>query len=86
MLRVRVIPNASRSEIMGWHDDGCLKLKVQSPPEGGRANKEACALLARILELPKKSVTVESGQKHRIKIIAIKEVSADAIKKRLVRE
>lgn len=80
---MRVIPNASRAGVIGWQDDGCLKVKVQAPPEGGRANREVCLLIARALQLPKRSVTVLAGEKNRIKVIGIGDLGVHTIKARL---
>lgn len=42
---VWVVPNASRDEIVGLHDDR-VKVRVAAPAEGGKANRKVCALLA----------------------------------------
>lgn len=59
-LAVRVIPNASRDQIVGWHA-GALKIKTVVQPESGKANQAICALLAAHLSLPKRAVSVVSG-------------------------
>ncbi|MFW2478816.1 MAG: DUF167 domain-containing protein [Lentimonas sp.] len=41
-LNVRVIPNASGDEVVGWHD-GALKINIAAQPETGKANKAVCA-------------------------------------------
>lgn len=69
-LSVRVVPNASRTELVGRHADA-WKVKVKAPPEGGRANKELCEFLAKLLGVPKRAVTVLGGQTSRNKILAI---------------
>jgi uncharacterized protein (TIGR00251 family) len=43
-LRLKVVPGASRSAIVGLLGDR-LKVRVAAAPEGGKANRAACALL-----------------------------------------
>jgi len=60
LLPVKVIPNASRSRLMGeW--DGRLKIAVAAPPEKGRANDAVCAFLAKTLAVRKQTVSVAQG-------------------------
>jgi uncharacterized protein (TIGR00251 family) len=40
-----VVPNASRDEVVGPHDDR-LKVRIAAPPEGGRANRKVAHLIA----------------------------------------
>jgi len=69
-LDVRVIPNASRDEVVGWYGEA-LKLKTATPPEAGKANKAICALLEKHLKLPKRSVSVVRGQTSQSKTLRI---------------
>ncbi|MEA2009221.1 MAG: DUF167 family protein [Actinomycetota bacterium] len=38
IVRVRVVPGASRTEVKGRYGD-VIKVRVSAPPEGGRANR-----------------------------------------------
>lgn len=60
VIAVKVVPRASRDEIVGWLD-GQLKVRVQAPPQDGRANRAVEALLADALELKKAAVVVAGG-------------------------
>lgn len=77
-LDVRVIPNASRDEIVGWHD-GALKIKTSAQPESGKANHAICLLLSKHLGLPKRAVTVVHGKKSQTKKLRIEEVAWESI-------
>jgi uncharacterized protein (TIGR00251 family) len=68
-----VVPGASRSEIKGRHGDA-LRVRVASPPEGGRANAEVCRLLERTLG---GKARVESGTTSRSKRILVTGVTLD---------
>jgi uncharacterized protein (TIGR00251 family) len=45
LIRVWVVPRASKSEVKGWHG-GRVKVRVAAPPEGGRANQEVAEVLS----------------------------------------
>jgi uncharacterized protein (TIGR00251 family) len=81
-LDVRVIPNASRDVIVGWHA-GALKIKVATQPESGKANKAVCSLLAKQLQLQKRSVCVVSGATSQTKRLQITGISEAAVRARL---
>jgi uncharacterized protein (TIGR00251 family) len=74
------VPNASKSVVVGWQEDGRLKLKVAAVPEGGRANKAVEELLAETLGLPKRSVVVEKGDTSREKLLRINGMSIDDLR------
>jgi uncharacterized protein (TIGR00251 family) len=77
-LTVRVIPRASRSEIVGEYG-GALKIKLASPPVDGAANEELVKLLAKAFAVPKNSVEIVSGHTSKTKTVRIAGVSAQQI-------
>jgi hypothetical protein len=83
-LSLKVIPNAGRSEIAGWEGDA-LKVRVRAVPEGGKANRELCELLARTLALPRGAVSVLRGATARHKLVAIEGLEPAALQARLPR-
>ncbi|MEQ1931084.1 MAG: DUF167 domain-containing protein [Parvularculaceae bacterium] len=72
---VRVTPNARVNCIEGlWRGPGGeerLALKVAAPPDKGRANKAVIDLLAGALALPKSRLTLDAGEKDRLKTVAV---------------
>ncbi|MBP3302929.1 MAG: DUF167 domain-containing protein [Opitutales bacterium] len=76
LLRVRAVPNAKKTQFTGTLGDA-VKIKVQAVPEGGRANAELSAFLAESLALPKRSVSVVSGETSRDKILKIEGCSRE---------
>lgn len=82
-LNLRVVPNASRAEVVGWIEPGVLKIKVMAPPEGGRANKEVVTLLAKILGLGRRDLAVVGGEKSRQKIIEVSGLTLDELQAKL---
>ena len=77
-LKVRVIPNASRDEIVGWHD-AALKVKIRMPPEAGKANKAVCSLIEKKLNLPKRSVSVLRGHTNPNKTLRVEGLSEEEL-------
>lgn len=76
LLKVRAIPGAKKSEIVGEHG-GRLKVRLNAPPVEGKANKELLRLLAKQLKLKKNQVSLHTGERSRDKIILLAGVRAE---------
>ena len=70
VIRVRVLPKASRNQIAGV-DEGVFKIKLTAPPLEGKANKALQQFLAKKLGLPKSGIEIVSGERSRVKSIRI---------------
>lgn len=70
-LSVRVIPSASKTEIVGWMADGCLKIRLAAPPVDGEANRELVAFLAKILRVSKSDIEIAGGLASKKKTLRI---------------
>ena len=70
LLPVRVSPNARKTEVLGW-EENTLKIKLAAPPVDGKANKALCEFMADWLDLPKRSISLLSGETSRIKRLKI---------------
>lgn len=81
-LRLRVYPNARRSEVAGF-TGGVLQVRVTAPPVKGKANKELTHLLSQALGVSQSSLTIVKGHASRSKVIAIDGLSRDEIVNRL---
>ena len=75
LLRVRLTPNSSSCRTNGIFFDknnlAYLKINVVSVPEKGKANKELVDFLAKMLKMPKSSITIIAGLQDRLKKICI---------------
>ena len=69
-LEIKAVPNAPKSEVVGWLGDS-LKVRIHAPPEEGKANAELCSFLAKILGLPKGAVRLGRGASSRSKVLEI---------------
>ena len=75
-LKVKAVPGASRSEIVGKLGEA-LKIRVVAPPEGGKANREIVALVAAKMGLSLNQVAVLSGQSSPAKVLSVEGLSAE---------
>lgn len=82
VLNLRVIPNAARNEIVGPHADR-LKIKIQNPPEDGKANRALIKLLSKSLDVSKSSIVILRGGKSREKRILVAGTEAGQVRERL---
>ncbi len=81
-LAIKAIPNAPRSEVVGWLGDA-LKVKVHAPPVEGRANEALREFLADSLDLPRRAVTVLRGGTSRQKLLRLTGVTLADVRSRL---
>lgn len=59
----------------GWDTDSAgashLKARVRAAPESGKANAALVDLIAKILGVSRSSIAIASGEKARLKVVAI---------------
>ena len=79
---VKVHPRAKRNTIAGELGDA-LKLSLTSPPVEGRANQACIEFFAKLLKVPRSSVTITSGQTSRQKVIRVAGLSAEEVRRRI---
>lgn len=77
-LHLKVVPGASRDEVVGPHGDR-LKVRVSAPPEGGAANRAVLALLAGRLRLSPSAVRLVSGAGTPLKVVGVRGASPEAV-------
>ncbi|HEY2847134.1 MAG TPA: DUF167 domain-containing protein [Pyrinomonadaceae bacterium] len=78
ILNIRVVPRASKSEIVAYQD-GVLKVRIAAPPVDGAANAELVKLLAKTFDIPKSAVEIVSGETSKTKRVRITGSSDTAI-------
>lgn len=75
-LAIKAVPGASRDQIAGLLGDR-LKLRIAAPPEGGKANRAICALLAAALGIKPSAVSIIAGATGAEKTVAIQGVTLE---------
>jgi hypothetical protein len=81
---VKVIPNASRDEILGWLGDS-LKIRISAPPTDGQANARLCEFIAKQLKISRGFVAVVSGANSRQKILSLQDLTREELNLRIPR-
>jgi uncharacterized protein (TIGR00251 family) len=79
---VKVQPRAKKNAIIGELGDA-LKIALTAPPVEGRANEECIKFFANLLEVPRSSVSIASGESSRRKVIRVAGLSAGELRTRL---
>lgn len=80
VLTVRVIPRASKSEIVGDYG-GALKVRISSPPVDGAANAELIKIFAKTFDVSKNQIEILSGQTSKTKQVKIHGVSSESLQR-----
>jgi uncharacterized protein len=75
-LDVKVVPGASKTEIVGRYAAG-IRVRIASPPEDGRANEELLRLLAAALGLARSDLWISRGVASALKRVTILTPSPD---------
>lgn len=70
IIIVKVIPNAHKNAVEGFHGD-VLKVRINAPPDKGKANDALIELLAEHFSVSKSSIHIISGHTSRIKKVEI---------------
>lgn len=69
-VKIYVRPGATGTSIEGIYKDR-IKIRINAPPEKGKANKELIKFIAEILLVPKSRITIISGKTSNYKEIKI---------------
>jgi uncharacterized protein len=70
-IAIKVIPKASKNEVVGWKDD-VLNVRLTAVPEKGKANADLIRLLSKYFKVPKSAITIVKGETSRNKLIDLK--------------
>jgi uncharacterized protein (TIGR00251 family) len=78
IFKVRVVPRASRSELMGEHD-GALRVRLAAPPVAGAANEALVRLLARAFKVTRAAVEISAGRTSKLKQVSVNGVAPETL-------
>jgi len=79
---IKVQPRARKNAVVGTLGNA-LKVSLTAPPVDGKANQACIDFFAKLLKVPRSSVTIAAGQTSRNKVIRIAGLSAKEVEIRL---
>ena len=82
-LNVKIVPRASRNEIVGLHSDGVIKVRVKAPPVEGAANDALVDLLADKLKIKPRDIEIVVGFTSARKLLTISGLTAEQVDQRI---
>jgi uncharacterized protein (TIGR00251 family) len=78
-IAVVVVPRASRSRVIGMLGDR-VKIQLAAPPVDGAANEALVALLAEVLDVPRRSVAIVRGETSKRKTVRIDGADVETVR------
>ena len=82
VIDIRVIPRAAKAGISGTRGDALL-VRLHAAPVSGGANAELIEILSDALGVPKRAISIVSGERSRQKRVKVDGVTNDFINSRL---
>ena len=79
-ITVKVQPRAKKTEVIGFMEDGTVRIRLAAVPEDGKANEALIEFLAETLGLTKKQVDIVaglSGEKKLVSLVGISPTDAE---------
>jgi uncharacterized protein (TIGR00251 family) len=83
LLQIRVIPRSPRTRVDGRRGDAIL-VRLNAPPVDGAANEALIAFLSDILDVPRRSISIVSGETSRDKRVRVEGIDPAAAIARLL--
>jgi len=83
VIKFFVQPNSSITKIDGL-SNGMIRVKINSQPQKGKANKYLIEFLSKKLDIPKSNIKIIRGEFSKIKDIEIKDIKKDLILQKLL--
>lgn len=82
LLHLHVKPKASRSGVIGVHDDR-LKVAVTAAPERGKANAAVVDVIAKELGLRRSQLSILAGETSALKSLLIRDIAPEELRRRV---
>ena len=83
-IAVRVMPRASKNQIVGAMSDGTIKIRITAAPSEGQANQELVEYLSDVLGVAASRIEIVAGESGRDKLISVLDLDAETLHKKIV--
>jgi uncharacterized protein len=81
---VHLIPGSKLNKVIGFMDDGSLKIRIKEKPVEGRANKGLIKYLSDLLDIREFDIEIISGISSRNKIIRIRNIDSVGLQQKVL--
>ena len=82
ILTIKLTPNSSKNEILGYSNE-YIKIKVSAPPNENKANKKLVDFITEYFDTSKSNVSLISGDKSRHKKVLLKNYNFEKIRQKI---
>ena len=82
---VKVLPRASKHEIVGVEGDA-IKIRLKASPVEGKANLALIAFLAETLDVSHTQIEIISGETSRRKLVRVRRIALELMKSSLEKQ
>ena len=83
-LPVRVIPRATKNEIVEILSEQTVKIRLVASPADNETNQELISFLAGLLGLPKSSLEIVAGESGRDKLVSILDITSQDLNQKIL--
>lgn len=81
IVRLKIIPNSSRNELI-WENDS-LKVKITAQPIENKANKALIEFLSKTLKIAKSNIQIIKGELNKEKTLMICDMNEELFKQKV---
>ncbi|MBC8506491.1 MAG: DUF167 domain-containing protein [Anaerolineales bacterium] len=83
-LGIRVIPRATRNEIVEILHDGTIRVRLKAAPREKEINQTLADFLASVLDIPRERIEVVGGSGGRDKLVSVLDMDASEAQQKII--
>lgn len=84
-LAVKVVPRASKNELVEIRDDGTVKIRIKAAPVDGKANLMLVEYLSEVLGVSKSKLEIVTGLTGKEKLVTVMGMTPAELQAKLVK-